>query len=230
MRFYGTNPSRPLWVLFVILALFLSAAPLEAQEKGKSPNPPAKGAPAPEKEKRDQDIALVPPLEGEAAAPKADAAPPASVTIAVIDMTKAIEESATGKSLQAKFKSDFDKTSEKMNQRGKDLEKKVEEFNRTQGALSESEREKAKTALEKEIGDFEKETRKASDDFRSQVEKAMSPLYDRAEKIASDLAKTNKYTAVVENGSANAIIYAEPRIAVVDITGDVTKALNAKSK
>jgi outer membrane protein len=143
-------------------------------------------------------------------------------------MGKAIEESNEGKALQDKFKSTFEATRVKMDQKGAELEKRVTDFNRNQNSIPESEREKTMASLEKEISDFEKETEAESQKFRASVEEAMNPLYDRAEAIVMELARTQNYLAVVENGSANAIIYAEPSISVVDITPEVIKALNGK--
>jgi outer membrane protein len=155
---------------------------------------------------------------------------PATVTVAVIDMTKAIEDSTEGRTLRDKFKADFEATNTKMSEKGAALERKANEFNQNQANMSDKDREKNRIALEKEITDFEAETEKASQDFRAAVEKAMNPLYARAEQIVSDLAKANNYLIVVENGSANAIIFADPSISVVDITADVTKAVNAKKR
>ncbi|MDR2406182.1 MAG: OmpH family outer membrane protein [Deltaproteobacteria bacterium] len=152
------------------------------------------------------------------------------LTIAVIDMTKAIDDSNEGKSLQNKFKSEFDKTKGKLDEKGRSLETRANDFGRKQATMAEAERDKTRNALEKEIEAYQNETQKASDDFKAAVGKAMTPLLTRAEKLIQDISKENKYLAVVENGSQNAVIYMDPSITAVDITGDVTKALNSKRK
>jgi outer membrane protein len=164
-------------------------------------------------------FSLVPPLPGEQ-----------GLTIAVIDMGKAIEDSNEGKRLQERFKGTFELTNTKMKDKGDALEKKVNDFNKNQASMSTEERERAQNSLRKELEDYNKETQKASDEFKASVEKAMDPLIKKAETIVQDLSKSNNYLAVVENGTENAIIYADTSLSVVDITAEVTNALNSQRR
>jgi outer membrane protein len=209
--------------LCILLALLLAFGAFFAPDSHAQAKDP-KGKPAQGKSAPAQEAG---PLEG---LPPQGSIPDKPVTIAVVEISKAIEASNEGRALQDKFKATYDKTNEKMQQKGKDLERRADEFNAAQASMTDADRDKRRSALEKEIADFEKETEKASQDFRASVEKAMTPLLERAEKIVADLAKANDWLAVVENGSENAIIYANPQVAVLDITSELTQALNSKKK
>jgi outer membrane protein len=143
-------------------------------------------------------------------------------------MNDAIQNSREGTKLQERFKAEYDKTKAAMDKKGQDLERRANDFNGIQGTLSEAEREKRRAALTQEIEAFQAETEKASRDFMASMEKAMGPLYDRAEKAVGELAKARGYLAVVENGTENAIIYASPGISVVDVTPEITAALDGR--
>ncbi|MDR2338963.1 MAG: OmpH family outer membrane protein [Deltaproteobacteria bacterium] len=216
-----TTSTLPKALLAIALGFFLAGAlstGLFAQSKPKAPDKaPAKAA---DKE----------PVKGPPQAPPKMSGQGPDGTIAVVDMGKAIDASSEGKSLNGKFGAEYEKTRTRLNDKGKDLERRANEFNQNQASMSEKDRESKRVALTKELEAFDKETEKANQDFRATVEKGMLPLYQRAEKVVQDLAKKGNYLAVVENGTDNAVLFSGPGIAVVDITNEVTLGLDGKKK
>ncbi|MDR1166688.1 MAG: OmpH family outer membrane protein [Deltaproteobacteria bacterium] len=149
-----------------------------------------------------------------------------------VKMAQAIDDSRDGQAASKKIAARYQAKLDALKAKEDKLSQKTELFNLDAASLSQSDLDKRRAALEKEAAALQAEFDKAGADLQSEAEKTYGPLYDRAAKIVSDLAAERGLLMVMNTGEdfENAVIFAAANAHFVDLTADVTKALDAGRK
>jgi outer membrane protein len=138
--------------------------------------------------------------------------------IGIINLDEALMNSSAGKAASASFKSKFEAREKAISSQADELRKMQEELQKKSVALSQD-------ALKSKQIEFETKARKFNDDgnkLKQEEEQfnqaSMKPLLMRLQKVVTDYAAKNGYTALLE---ARSLPYFDPKL-------DVTAAVQAE--
>ncbi|MDJ0817415.1 MAG: OmpH family outer membrane protein [Desulfobacterales bacterium] len=144
--------------------------------------------------------------------------------IGVIDLQKVLETSNAGKTIQATLKKQKEKMEADLKAKGTDIEKISKRLERESMVMSKEMREEKEREQRIKINDFKTLQKKYRTDLQklevqlmNQLQKDVKELVDSIGKKKGYLLIVNKYTVLYSPGS-------------IDITDDLIKRLNAKTK
>ncbi len=144
--------------------------------------------------------------------------------IGVIDLQKVLETSNAGKTIQATLKKQKEKMEADLKAKGTDIEKISKRLERESMVMSKEMREEKEREQRIKINDFKTLQKKYRTDLQklevqlmNQLQKDVKDLVDSIGKKKGYLLIVNKYTVLYSPGS-------------IDITDDLIKRLNAKTK
>jgi outer membrane protein len=144
--------------------------------------------------------------------------------IGVIDLQRVLETSNAGKTIQATLKKQKEKMEADLKAKGTDIEKISKRLERESMVMSKEMREEKEREQRIKINDFKTLQKKYRTDLQklevqlmNQLQKDVKELVDSIGKKRGYLLIVNKYTVLYSPGS-------------IDITDDLIKRLNAKTK
>ena len=148
----------------------------------------------------------------------------AEITVAVVDVGRAIHEINEGKTADARLqamykdrKTQIDGMKAKFDVMQSDYQKQQMILNDASRRQKEDELQAAYAQLQQAVGQSEQEMQEAN-------QNAMVTLATKMNTVVASLAKERNYTMVVQSGEASAVLWASPTI---DVTDEVIKRYNA---
>ncbi|HAG90393.1 MAG TPA: hypothetical protein DCL41_00890 [Bdellovibrionales bacterium] len=146
----------------------------------------------------------------------------AETKIGFIDMQKAIQETKAGKAAKKQLEAEFNKKKAELQKKEADLKKKFEDFEKKAMALSNEVKAKKQQELQIEMQKHQQHVAKSQMEIQKKERDLTKPIIDKMQKIISDLAKKEGYTAILEK-SEQLVLFAQPSI---DLTDKVVKEYN----
>lgn len=146
------------------------------------------------------------------------------VSIAVLDMQKVVLNSEMGKAAQTEIEKKFkelEKTFKKDEEALLALQGEIEKKN---SVWSEEKKQDKAIEFQKLRRDLRVKQDDANLELKQMQEKSLAPIFEELETVVKQFAKEKGYDVILPG---QAVLYA---IDSVDITDEVTKALNAASK
>ncbi|MDR1545356.1 MAG: OmpH family outer membrane protein [Deltaproteobacteria bacterium] len=143
--------------------------------------------------------------------------------VGVVDIDKAVEASKPGQAAKKKVEEKRESLEKTLQKKRDDLEKKVADFRNQAEAMNEDARAKRVRELEQERVSLMEQAKKSDDEFQKTMRDNLEPLYTKARNSAVDIGKKRGFSLVLHVVAAQ-ILLADN----VDITSDVTKALDQK--
>ena len=149
----------------------------------------------------------------------------ATSKVAVIDMERAIVESAEGKKAAEKWQARFEARKTEMEKKQKELEEAQTKLKTQERALSDT----AKLELNRTIEQKTTEATRLNEDAQKELEELrnqlMRPLAEKASEVVNAYAKEQSLTLVLDVSSGNSgIVYVND---VADITTEIIRRLDA---
>ncbi len=148
----------------------------------------------------------------------------AAASVGVVNLQKVLDKSSAGlaakKKMEAKmkeFKASLDKEKEAVVTLQKNMQKKADAWNES------TKKEKA-LELQRKKRDFRVKQDDANLEMRTLQEKHLAPIMKKLEVVVQEVAKAKKVSVIIPN---TAVLYHDK---AVDMTDDVTAALNKKMK
>ena len=144
--------------------------------------------------------------------------------IAVLDMQKALAGSDAGKKAQQVMEKKMAELQEKFKAEETELIALQEEIKKKSSVWSEEKKKDQVGELQKKSRDFRIKQDDAKLEIQSLQEKQLGPILQEMEKVVDKVAKDKGYTIILPRA---AVVFADT---TVDITDEVTKALNEMTK
>lgn len=148
------------------------------------------------------------------------------LSVAWVDIKRAVWESRAGKSAQKELKSEFEDAQSDINSKSKELERLKSNLDSKRESLKLS----AVVAKEEELIEKEKSLKRRYVDSKEALRRKeglmKAKLITGIRKIANEIGKEKKYTLILEAGNNASVLYADSSI---DITDEVIKRMNKSS-
>jgi Skp family chaperone for outer membrane proteins len=159
------------------------------------------------------------------AAGSAAAAAPGAGKVAVVDLQRAITDTADGKKAQEKFMAEF-------NKRQKDFEDKQKALTDAQTKLQTQDKalsETAKADIAKQIDRYNTELQRMNDDAQKELsdlqQQLFRPIAEKTQDVLKSYSTENGFAVVFDSSSqANSIIYFQD---VADITTEIIRRVDS---
>lgn len=150
----------------------------------------------------------------------------ADVKIGLVDMQKAIQESAEGKKAKKELENDFNKKKKDLEKLETDLKKKKEDFDKKALVLSDDVKAKKQQELQADFGKYQEAVGKNQMEIQKHERELTAPIINKLKKIIEDIAKKENYTVVLEKSEQLALYAAKE----VDLTDRVIKEYDSAKK
>jgi outer membrane protein len=147
----------------------------------------------------------------------------ADVKIGVVHVEKVLENSTTGKSVQAELRTQKDKLEGDLKQKANEIQEMEKRLQREAAVMSKESREEKEREYRIKASDFQALQKKYRGDLQDLERKLMGQLKKDIDSLMTEIGKKDGYTLIVSNIG---ILYSQPS---VDITERVIQELNARS-
>ncbi|MDW7773375.1 MAG: OmpH family outer membrane protein [Desulfobulbaceae bacterium] len=148
----------------------------------------------------------------------------AEATIVVLDMQKALSNSASGKAAQQVMESKVKELQEKFIQEEDELLAMQGEIEKMSSVWSEEKKQDKAIEFQRKRRDLRVKQDDANLELKKLQEQQLSPILQEMEKLVAKIAKEKGYKIILPKA---AVVYTDE---AMDITEEVTKALNGTSK
>lgn len=146
------------------------------------------------------------------------------VKIGVVDIQRAIQETAAGKAAKKQLEGDMAKKKEELQKKEADLKKKSEELEKKAAVLSEAQLRKQQGEFQQEMLQFREMVGQSQMGLQRKEQELLQPVIKKMDEVITTLAKNGKYSVILQK-SQNNVLWASD---AVDITDQVIKAYEKK--
>jgi len=146
----------------------------------------------------------------------------AADSVAIVDLKKAISESASGKAAETKLKSIADKMQEEFKPKQERVKRLREELETQRFVLSKEARQERELDIVKQSRDLERELEAAQEDLQIEERKLTQPILENILSSVKALARDEGIDLVLERSNPALIYYGE----ALDITDKVIERVN----
>lgn len=144
--------------------------------------------------------------------------------IVVLDMQKALTDSDMGKKAQAAMEEKVNELKGKFKGDEDELMALQDEIEKKSSVWSDDKKQEKAIEFQKKRRDLRVKQDDANLELKQLQEQKLSPILKEMEKIVEKVAKEKGYKIILPKA---AVVYTDPAI---EITGDITKALDASAK
>ena len=142
--------------------------------------------------------------------------------VGIVDMQKAIQSSEAGKKAKSELETAFNKKKKELDDQGAALKKSQEDFQKKQGALSESAKREQGQKLQEKMMKYQELLQKSNVEIQKKEQEMSEPIIKQIRGKVAEIAKKHNFNLVVEKND-NIVIYSDDKN---DITDEVVKAIN----
>jgi outer membrane protein len=146
--------------------------------------------------------------------------------IAVVDLNRAVNESAQGKKAKSELEEAIKEKQETLDEKGKAIEKLKAELQKQGPAMSAEARKSKEDELERDTRDYQRAYSDSQNDVRKKESELTGRIINEVRKVIFAIGKEEKYDLILDNNPA-IIGYANK---VADITDEVIKRFDASEK
>jgi outer membrane protein len=150
----------------------------------------------------------------------------AEVKIGLVDMQKAIQETADGKKAKGELESDFNKKKKELEKKQADIKKMGEDLDKKALVLSDDVKTKKQQEIQQEMGKYQEAVSKSQMDIQKHERDLTQPIINRLRGIIEDMAKKENFSVVIEK-SDQLVLYS---VREIDLTDRVVKDYDSAKK
>jgi len=158
--------------------------------------------------------------------PLARPASAADLKIGIVDLQRALNESASGKRAKDQFKVEFDRMQnslkgekDRLDRMKDDLDKQSAVLKRAEAKTKADDFEKKRTELRRKLEDSDAELRKKDSELTGEILKDLAG-------VIQQIGERDGYTVILENSSSSVLYGAKS----IDMTEEVIRAYDARGK
>lgn len=154
----------------------------------------------------------------------AGAAHAAEIKVGVIDMQKAIQETAAGKKAKKDLETEFNKKKKDLDKREADIKKMGEDFEKRSMAMNEESRLKKQNEIRGEMQKYQELAAKSQMEIQKRERDLTQPIVTKLRAILEEIAKKEDFTVILEK-SEQSVMFAKKEL---DLTDRVVKDFDKK--
>ena len=144
--------------------------------------------------------------------------------LGVVDMQKAIQETAAGKKAKKDLEDEFNKKKKDLDKREADIKKMGEDFEKRSMAMNEDARAKKQAELQGEMRKYQELAGKSQMEIQKRERDLTQPIVAKLRGILDDIAKKEDYSMILEK-SEQSVMFAKKEF---DLTERVIKEFDKK--
>ena len=149
-----------------------------------------------------------------------------TMKIAYVDMQEALNTADAGKKAKEVFKGEVDRLQKDLDKQQEELKSMNEELEKQAYLLSDETRAKKEKEYQEKLKNFKRFYQDSQEKLQEKDAQLTRKIIIDLRKIIEELGKEKGYTLIFEK-SESSLLYADKGI---DLTGEVVKKYNAKSK
>jgi outer membrane protein len=143
--------------------------------------------------------------------------------VGLIDIQKAISESAQGKKAKEKFQAQYKKIEADMLRQKQDIEKMKVDLDKKGPLLKDDDRRKMEGEFQKKYLAYQRDVRDYQEELQGKEREMTADILKELEGVVIELGKAEKFTLILERSQ---LIYSDQGI---DVTNRVIELYNARS-
>jgi outer membrane protein len=149
------------------------------------------------------------------------------VRVGYVDMAKVASDSVPGKAAYGEVKARTEKYRTQITAKEKQLEKQKKAIEAQMATLTPQQREAKGKDFQKKLEEYRKLVTKADKDVRELQEKLLNDLYKSIEKASGDYGKANGFAAVVMKKE---LLFSGENVEVKDLTDEIIRLVEGKQE
>ncbi len=143
--------------------------------------------------------------------------------VGLIDIQKAISESAGGKKARDKFQAQYKKVEADMLRQKQDIEKMKADMDKKGPLLKDDDRRKLEGEFQKKYLVYQRDVRDYQEELQQKEREMTADILKELEGVVAELGKAEKFTLILERSQ---LLYSDQAI---DVTNKVIELYNAHS-
>lgn len=144
--------------------------------------------------------------------------------IGVIDMQKAIQDTAQGKKAKKELEDEFNKKKKELEKTESEIKKKGEDFEKRSMAMNEETRNKKQAELGAEMRKYQELAAKSQMEIQKRERDLTAPIVAKLRSIIEEFAKKDEYDVILEK-SEQSVMWAKKDL---DLTDRAVKEFDKK--
>ncbi len=143
--------------------------------------------------------------------------------VGLIDIQRAITESAQGKKAREKFQAQYKKVEADMIRQKQDVEKMKADMDKKGALLKDDDRRKLEADFQKKFLAYQRDMRDYQEELQQKEREMTADILKELEGVVSELGKAEKFTLILERSQ---LLYSDQGL---DVTNKVIELYNARS-
>jgi outer membrane protein len=143
--------------------------------------------------------------------------------VGLIDIQRAISESAQGKKAKEKFQAQYKKVEADMLRQKQDVEKMKSDLDKKGPLLKEDDRRRMEGEFQKKYLAYQRDVRDYQEELQGKEREMTADILKELEGVVTELGKAEKFTLILERSQ---LLYSDQGI---DVTNKVIELYNARS-
>ena len=148
----------------------------------------------------------------------------ADFKVGIVDLQRALNESAAGKKAKDQFKGEFDKMQNSLKGEKDSLDRLKDDLDKKSVVLSDDQRKSKMEDFERRRRDLRRKLEDSDAELRKKDQELTSSILKDLAVVIQEIGEREGYTVILENSSSS-VLYGSKSI---DITDSVIKAFDAK--
>ena len=150
----------------------------------------------------------------------------AEVKIGIVDLQRALNESAAGKKAKEQFKVEFDRMQGSLKGEKDKLDKMKDDLDKQSAVLKADDRKAKADEFERRQRDLRRKLEDSDAELRKKDQELTGDILKELAVVIQEIGERENYTVVLENSSSSVLYGAKS----IDMTDEVIKTFDARKK
>jgi len=150
----------------------------------------------------------------------------ADIKVGIVDLQRALNESAAGKKAKEQFKGEFDKTQNALKGEKDRLDKMKDDLDKQSVVLKADERKAKADEFDRRQRDLRRKLEDSDAELRKKDQELAGDILKDLAEVIQEIGQRESYTVILENSSSSVLYGAKS----IDMTDEVIRTFDAKKK
>ncbi len=150
----------------------------------------------------------------------------AELKIGIVDLQRALNESAAGKKAKEQFKAEFDKTQNALKAEKDRLDKMKDDLDKQSTILKADERKAKADEFDRRQRDLRRKLEDSDAELRKKDSELTGDILKDLAEVIQQIGQRDNYTVILENSSSSVLYGAKS----IDVTDEVIRTFDARKK
>jgi len=150
----------------------------------------------------------------------------ADIKVGIVDLQRALNESAAGKKAKDQFKAEFDKMQNSLKGEKDRLDKMKDDLEKQSTVLKESDRKAKAEEFDRRQRDLRRKLEDSDAELRKKDQELTGDILKDLAEVIQEIGQRENYTVILENGSSSVLYGAKS----IDLTDEVIRTFDARKK